>query len=136
MTILSPESGEAPKSKEVFTDGVEFIGPVDSEETLQAYTALCGVLTMYNKEKRIAGMLHISLGADPGEILGEAVYKARGLGLSLADFEYRRFKGQYPIWENSEAIFEQYGIELPPQEDVPNPGIRINKNTGEITHYA
>ncbi len=81
-------------------------------------------------------MLHISLGADPSEILGEAVYKAQKLGLSLADFEYRRFKGQYPIWENSEATFKQYGIDLPAQEDVPNPGIRINKNTGKITHYA
>ncbi len=130
------ELSELPKSKEVFTDSAEFVGQHDQERLLEAYTVSCGVVTLDSRENNVAGILHLSEGGRAEEVLGEAIYKAKLQGLQLSDFSLRRFKGSETIWKNAEQAFSKLGLKLPPWEVTMEPGIRIDKNTGEVEFYT
>ena len=122
-------------NREVYTDSADFIGPKDTEMCIEAFTVSCGVITFHN-EQGVAGIIHVSMGDKVQKVLGEAIYKAQSQGLQLGDFTLRRFKGSEQIWRDTEKAFANFGLKLPKWETTIEPGIRINKSTGEVSFYV
>jgi hypothetical protein len=131
---FTPEIPE--NSAEVFTDDVKIIGPSDSVEQLNAYTVSCGVLTLDNREKGIVGLIHISLGGDISDIFNFASLQAKGYGTELDKLQMRRFKGSETIWAGVKKELALYNIKLPEWETTIDPGIKIDKSTGEVSFYV
>lgn len=130
------ESLENHLTKEVYTDGAEFIGPKDTAQKLEAFTVSCGIILLDNRVNSTVGIIHLSLGGKIEEVVGESISKAKQQGLELTDFTLRRFNGDETIWSEAAQALNNFGIKLPPWEWSIEPGIRIDKQTGEVEFYV
>lgn len=133
------ENKDKLKSREVFTDDSEVIGVDDEADYLEALPVSCAVMTVSKPEQNIAGMSHFSLGLkEEGvrDIINQFQYKLRKFGLSISDCQIRIFNAGDIFSAEIKSGLVPHNVELPSSELMEAEGIRINKNTGEVTFFS
>lgn len=133
------EKNERLKSREVFTDDFDVIGPDDEIDCLEALPVSCAVMTIAKPEQNIAGMSHFSLGLNKegvGDLVNQFQNKLKKFGLNISDCKIRFFNAGDILSAEIKSSLPFHNIELPPSEWMEAEGIRINKNTGEVTFFS
>lgn len=127
------------KSREVFTDDCDVIGPEDKEDYLEASPTTCGLMTFSDKEKELVGIIHMSfLNNEEGvdELVDLANIRLEKFGLTLKDCERRFFQGTDILVDNLRKVLKNKTIDMPIPESMPEPSLKINKKTGEVEFFT
>ena len=135
----SRERNEQFRSREVFTDDVEVIGEGDSVEYLEAFPLSCAVMIAARPEQRIAGMAHFSLGLKEDgvrDLINQLQYKLQKVGLKISDCQLRLFNAGDILSAEMKISLDYYRVDLPGSENMKAEGVRIDKNTGEVSFIS
>jgi hypothetical protein len=127
------------KSREVFTDDVEVIGGNDEAECLEALPLYCAIMTMANPDKKTVGMAHFSLGLEQEgvqNLVNQLQHKLLGYGLKISDCQIRLLNAGNILSAEIKVELTSRKIAFPNSEMMEAEGIRINRNTGEVTFFS
>lgn len=129
---------ERDKTREVFTDETVVIGPQDEALALEAFVVSCALFVVVNKKDGIIGISHLSLGSKQEGIdllIEELNIGLKNKGTKLEDCERHLFDAGEIIEKEIKNSLSEYGQIIPEIEDLPLPGLRIDKKSGEITFF-
>jgi hypothetical protein len=126
------------KSREVFTDDTDVIGPKDEVEYLEALPISCAVITTANSKSQIAGMAHLSLGLEQEgvtSLIDELAQKLKTAGVEISSSSLRVLNAGNILSVEIKNGLEKHQVAVPQSEMIPMPGIKLNKKTGEVTFF-
>ncbi|MFA5358660.1 MAG: hypothetical protein WC310_02450 [Patescibacteria group bacterium] len=132
-------SSEKIKSREVFTDDLDIIGEKDNIDYLEALPISCAIITLAKPERKIAGMLHLSLNLENGiteDLINQLKYRLKSYGLKISDCQIRLFNAGDIISAGIKVALSSHQINMPRSEILEKPGVKINKNTGEVSFFS
>jgi hypothetical protein len=115
-------------------DSVIIVGK-DQAEAIEADVTNCGLITIYNREKQVAGIIHISILAEQ-ELINELVDSSQHLlqqqQLTLDKMKLEIFNIGDTLTPKLQEAFKRYDIETPKSQLMGKSALRIYKDTGEI----
>lgn len=127
-----------PKREEVITDSVRFVGPDDETMELEAIPITCAISVFTSPENHVAGILHLSYGANfsgAKKLAQQAAAEAARLGVDIKDVLVRVFNAGKITEPQLKNAFESIGVPMPRVEVFSETGVRVNKDTGRVSFF-